>query len=43
MSRSLAREIAFKAIFQLEFNNDEGENKEFYENLAIETVINSGK
>ena len=43
MSRSLAREIAFKAIVQLEFNNDEGENKEFYENLAIETVINSGK
>ena len=43
MSRSLAREIAFKALFQLEFNSGEGEDKEFYENLAIETVINSGK
>ena len=43
MSRSLAREIAFKALFQLEFNSGEGEDKEFYENLAIETVINNGK
>ena len=43
MSRSLAREIAFKAIFQLEFNNGEDEDREFYENLAIETVISNGK
>ena len=43
MSRSLAREIAFKALFQLEFNSGEDEDKEFYENLAINTVINSGK
>ena len=43
MSRSLAREIAFKALFQLEFNSGEDEDKEFYENLAIDTVINSGK
>ena len=43
MSRSLARELAFKALFQLEFNSDEGEFKDFYEELAIDTVISSGK
>lgn len=43
MSRSLAREIAFKALFQLDFNNGDDGDKEFYENLAIDTVINGGK
>ena len=43
MSRSLARELAFKALFQLEFNSGEGEDRDFYENLAIDTVISSGK
>ena len=43
MSRSLARELAFKALFQLEFNSDEGEFKDFYEEVAIDTVISSGK
>ncbi len=43
MSRSLAREIAFKALFMLEFNSGEEEEKNIYEELAIDTVINSGK
>ena len=43
MSRSLAREVAFKALFQLEFNSGEDEDKEFYEDLAIDTVISNGK
>ena len=43
MSRSLARELAFKALFQLEFNSDDGEFKDFYEEIAIDSVISSGK
>ncbi len=39
MSRSLAREAAFKALFQLEFNYGEVDERETYENLAIETAI----
>lgn len=38
MSRKLAREAAFKALFQLDFNFDPAE-PEAYENLAIETMI----
>lgn len=43
MSRSLAREIAFKALFQLEFNDGEGKDRESYEDRAIDTVIDNGK
>ena len=39
MSRFLARELAFKAIFQLEFNNSSNENVIDYEELAISTVL----
>lgn len=38
MSRKLAREAAFKALFQLDFNFEEDE-REAYENLAIETMF----
>ena len=38
MSRKLAREAAFKALFQLDFNFEE-ENREESENLAIETMF----
>lgn len=37
MSRKLAREAAFKALFQLDFNFEEDE-REASENLAIETM-----
>ena len=43
MSRSLAREVAFKALFQLEFNSGGDEDREFYEDLAIDAVISVGK
>ena len=43
MSRSLARELAFQALFQLDFNSGDVENKEFYEDLAIEAVINKNE
>ncbi len=39
MSRTLAREAAFKALFQLEFNHGEVDERETFENLAIETAI----
>ena len=39
MSRKLAREAAFKALFQLDFNFDETQ-REFCEDLAIETMFN---
>lgn len=39
MSRKFAREAAFKALFQLDFNFEETE-REAYENLAIETMFN---
>ena len=38
MSRKLAREAAFKALFQLDFNFEE-EKREECENLAIETMF----
>ena len=37
MSRTLAREAAFKALFQLDFNFEEAE-REACENLAVETM-----
>ena len=40
MSRTLAREIAFKALFQLDFNNGDDQD---YEQLAIDTVLAEGK
>ena len=39
MSRRLAREAAFKALFQLDFNFDETD-REACENLAIKTMYN---
>lgn len=40
LSRVMARETAFKALFQLEFNfAAEGEDNTAYEDLAIETMI----
>ena len=39
MSRKLAREAAFKALFQLEFNSAEGDERETYEDLAIKTMF----
>lgn len=38
MSRRMAREAAFKALFQLDFNFEEAES-EACENLAIETMF----
>lgn len=35
--RTLAREAAFRALFQLEFNN--GEETEYFEDLAIQTAL----
>ena len=39
MSRKLAREVAFKALFQLDFNSAEGDEREVYEDLAINTMF----
>ncbi len=39
MSRKLAREAAFKALFQLDFNFEE-DQREYCENLAIDTMFN---
>ena len=38
MSRKLAREAAFKALFQLDFNFEDG-RREYFEDLAIRTSI----
>ena len=38
MSRKFAREAAFKALFQLDFNFEE-ERREEFEDLAIETMF----
>ena len=38
MSRKLAREAAFKALFQLDFNFED-DRREYCENLAIETMF----
>ena len=40
MKRSLARELAFKALFQLDFNSGDDNDKELYEDAAIDSVIN---
>ncbi|MBO4401041.1 MAG: transcription antitermination factor NusB [Selenomonadaceae bacterium] len=37
--RILARETAFKALFQLDFGVVETDEKEIYENLAVENAI----
>ena len=40
MSRIMARDAAFKALFQLDFNfAAEGEDSSAYEDLAIETMV----
>ncbi|MBR4904782.1 MAG: transcription antitermination factor NusB [Selenomonadaceae bacterium] len=39
MSRRLAREATFKALFQLDFNSAEGDERESYEDLAINTMF----
>ena len=36
MSRKLARETAFRALFNLEFNHGEENEREIYEQLAID-------
>ena len=43
MSRTLARETAFRALFQLDFNNGDIEEKEIYEGLAIGTAIDAAE
>ena len=44
MSRIMARETAFKALFQLEFNfAAEGEDNAAYEDLAIETMVDDAR
>ena len=43
MSRTLARETAFKALFQLDFNHGEIEEREIYETLAIGTAIEAAE
>ena len=43
MSRTLARESAFKALFQLDFNHGDNDTRELYEELALETVLNEGR
>ena len=43
MSRTLAREIAFKALFQLDFNSGDDSTRELYEELAIDSVLNEGR
>lgn len=40
MSRKLAREATFKALFQLDFNFD-GDRREYCEDLAIELAIDT--
>ncbi len=43
MSRTLARETAFRALFQLDFNNGEIDEHEIYEGLAIGTAIDAAE
>lgn len=38
MSRKFAREAAFKALFQLDFNFD-ADQREYFEDLAVETMF----
>lgn len=43
MSRTLARETAFKALFQLDFNHGEIDEREIYEANAIGTAIEAAE
>ena len=43
MSRTLAREVAFKALFQLDFNHGEEDERELYEQHALDTVFEEGR
>lgn len=43
MSRTLARETAFRALFQLDFNHGEIEENVVYETLAIGTAIEAAE
>lgn len=43
MSRTLAREIAFKALFQLDFNHGADDSRDLYEELALDTVLGEGR
>ena len=43
MSRTLARETAFRALFQLDFNHGEIDEREVYETLAIGTAIEAAE
>ena len=43
MSRTFARETAFRALFQLDFNHGEPEEREIYEGLAIGTAIDAAE
>lgn len=40
MSRKLAREAAFKALFQLDFNYED-DKREYYQDLAIDMAIDT--
>ncbi len=43
MSRTLARENAFKALFQLDFNHGDDDTRDLYEELALDAVLNEGR
>ena len=43
MSRTLARETVFRALFQLDFNKGEIEERDIYESLAIGTAIEAAE
>ncbi len=43
MSRTLARETAFRALFQLDFNHGEIDEREIYEANAIGTAIEAAE
>ena len=43
MSRTLARETAFRALFQLDFNHGELDEREIYETNAIGTAIEAAE
>jgi N utilization substance protein B len=43
MSRTLARETAFRALFQLDFNNGEIDEKDIFEGLAIGAAIDAAE
>ena len=43
MSRTFARETAFRALFQLDFNHGEIEEREIYETLAVSAAIDAAE